>query len=55
MKKLKFDLTTALGVGATVLNVAGVLLSSIVHKNETNAMKTELKEELIKELLTEKK
>lgn len=52
--KLKIDPTKSLSIGMVVLNVAGVLLSSIVHKNETKAMKSELKDELMKEIFNEK-
>lgn len=53
--KLKFDPTKALSITVTALGVVGTLLSSKVHANETKAMKAELKDELMKELLNEKK
>lgn len=53
--RFKFDPTKALSIAVTALGVAGTLLSSVVHANENKAMKAELKEELLKELLTEKK
>ena len=49
--KLKIDPAKALSVGVTILGVAGTILSSVVHKNEQNAMKAELKEEIMKDLL----
>lgn len=53
--KLKFDPTKALSITVTVLGVVGTLLSSKVHANETKAMKAELKDELMNELLKDKK
>ena len=53
--KLKIDPTKALSIAVTALGVVGTLLSSKVHANETKAMKAELKDELMKELLAEKK
>ena len=43
--KLKID-------GATVLGVVGTLLSSKVDSNNRKAMKSEIKDELMKELKT---
>lgn len=48
--KFKFDPTKALSVAVTVLGVAGTLLSSKVESNNRKALKSELKEELMKEL-----
>lgn len=52
MKNLfsKIDPAKALSVTVTVLGVAGTLLSGVVDKNNRNAMKQELKDELLKEL-----
>lgn len=52
--KFKLDPTKALSITVTVLGVVGTLLSSKVHANETKAMKAELKDELMKELLSDK-
>ena len=50
--KLKIDSAKALSIGATVLGVVGALVSSKVDSNNRKAMKSELKEELMKELKT---
>lgn len=50
--KLKIDGAKALSIGATVLGVVGALLSSKVESNNRKVMKSELKEELMKELKT---
>ena len=50
--KLKIDGAKALSMGATVLGVVGALVSSKVDSNNRKAMKSELKEELMKELKT---
>jgi hypothetical protein len=50
MKKFKLDSAKALSIGVTLLGVAGTLLSSKVDDNNRKAMKSELKDELIKEL-----
>ena len=46
--KLKIDGAKALSIGATVLGVVGALLSSKVDSNNRKAMKSEIKEELMK-------
>ena len=48
--KFKLDPTKVLSVAVTVLGVAGTLLSSKVESNNRKAMKSELKEELMKEI-----
>lgn len=48
--KIKFDPAKILSVTVTVLGVAGTLLASKVDSNNRKAMKSELKDELIKEL-----
>lgn len=50
--KLKIDGAKALSIGVTVLGIVGALLSSKVESNNRKAMKSELKEELMKELNT---
>ena len=50
--KLKIDGAKALSIGATVLGVVGALVSNKVDSNNRKAMKSELKEELMKELKT---
>ena len=50
--KLKIDGAKALSIGATALGIVGALLSSKVDSNNRKAMKSELKEELMKELRT---
>ena len=53
--KLKIDGTKALSIGATALAVVGTLLSSKVDSNNRKAMKSEIKEELMKELKTKQR
>jgi hypothetical protein len=48
--KFKFDTTKALSIAVTVLGIAGTLLSNKVDSNNRKAMKSELKEELLREL-----
>lgn len=50
--KLKIDSAKALSIGVTVLSVVGTLLSSKVDSNNRKAMKSEIKDELMKELKT---
>lgn len=52
--KFKIDPAKVLSVTVTVLGVVGTLLSNKVHANEQKAMKAELKNELLEELLKEK-
>ena len=49
--KLKIDGAKALSIGATVLGVVGALLSSKVDSNNRKAMKSEIKEELMKHIV----
>ena len=55
IKEIKIDPAKALSVTVTALGVVGTLLATKVQANERKAMKTELKDELMKELLTEGK
>lgn len=48
--KFKMDPTKVLSVTATLLGVAGTLLSNKVDANNRKAMKEELKKELMREL-----
>ena len=48
--KIKIDSAKVLSIAVTVLGVAGTLLSSKVESNSRKAMKSELKEEILKEL-----
>ena len=50
--KLKIDGAKALSIGVTVLGAVGTLLSSKVDSNNRKAMKSEIKDELMKELKT---
>lgn len=47
---LKLDSTKVLSIAVTALSLVGTLLSSKVHSNEMEAMKAELKDELLKDL-----
>ena len=53
--KLKFDPTKLLPVASMALGLAGMVVSNIMKNNETKTMKTELKDEIIKELTKEHK
>ncbi len=48
--KIKIDPAKVLSITVTTLGVAGTILSSVVQKNDRQAMKDELKAELVKEL-----
>lgn len=52
--KIKFDTSKLLPVVVMVLGAAGTLLSHKVDSNNRETMKTELKEELLKELTKKK-
>lgn len=49
--KIKIDPAKALSISVTALGVLGTILSSKVQANDRKAMKAELKDELMKELL----
>ena len=55
IKEIKIDPAKVLSVTVTALGVAGTLLATKVQANERKAMKAELKDELMKELLAEGK
>lgn len=48
--KLDVDLSKALPLISAGLGVLGMVVSDALKKNETKALKSELKEELLKEL-----
>lgn len=48
--KIKIDPAKALSVTVTILGIAGTLLTGKVEENNRKAMKSELKDELLKEL-----
>ena len=50
--KFKIDGAKALSIGVTILGVVGTLLSNKVDANNRKEMKSEIKDELIKELKT---
>lgn len=49
-KDIKIDSTKVLGIAVTVLGVAGTLLSNKVEENKMKDLKSELKDELLKEI-----
>lgn len=49
-KDVKIDSTKVLGIAVTVLGIAGTLLSNKVEENKMKDLKSELKDELIKEI-----
>lgn len=53
--KFKMDPTKLLSIGVTILGIAGTLLSNKVDANNRKNMKSELKEEIMKELLKNNK
>lgn len=52
--KIKIDPTKALSITVTVLGVAGTILTSVVQKNDRQALKDELRNELLDEILKTK-
>ena len=52
--KLKIDKIKLLSVGVSLLGVAGTLMSGNVEADKQKAMKIELKEEIMKDLLNNK-
>lgn len=52
--KITIDNNKLLSIGVTLLGVAGTLLSGKVESNKTKAMKAELKDEIMKDLLNNK-
>lgn len=52
--KIEFKPEKLLPIASTVLAVAGMVVSNAVQANEKKALKAELKEELMKDLLTDK-
>lgn len=53
--KFKMDPTKVLSIASTVLSIAGMLLSNKIDSNNRKTMKSELKEEIMKELLNSNK
>ena len=49
--KFKLDTTKVLSIAVTLLGIAGTVLSNKVESDNRKAMKSELKDELMKELL----
>lgn len=49
-KDVKIDSTKVLGIAVTVLGVAGTLLSTKVEENKMKDLKSELKDEILKEI-----
>lgn len=54
MKTIKIDPAKALKIAGMVLAVAGTVVSNIVTENDKKAAKLELKDELLKELKSDK-
>ena len=48
--RLKIDSAKALSMTVTALGVIGTLLANVVQSNDRKAMKSELKDEILKEL-----
>lgn len=49
-KDVKIDSNKVLGLAVTILGVAGTLLSTKVEENKMKSLKSELKDELMKEI-----
>jgi hypothetical protein len=49
-KDVKIDSTKVLGIAVTVLGVAGTLLSNKVEENKMKELKSELKDEILKDI-----
>lgn len=49
-KDIKIDSTKVLGIAVTVLGIAGTLLSNKVEENKMNELKSELKDEILKDI-----
>lgn len=49
-KDIKIDSTKVLGIAVTVLGVAGTLLSNKVEENKIKELKSELKDEILKDI-----
>lgn len=49
-KDIKIDSTKVLGIAVTVLGVAGTLLSNKVEENKMKEIKSELKDEILKDI-----
>lgn len=49
-KDIKIDSTKVLGIAVTVLGVAGTLLSNKVEENKMKELKSELKDEILKDI-----
>lgn len=52
--KFEIDSAKAVKVGASVVGIAGMVLSSIVASNDQKKLKSDLKDEILKELSNEK-
>lgn len=50
LKDVKIDSTKVLGLTVTILGLAGTLLSNKVEENKMKDLKSELKDELLKEI-----
>lgn len=48
--KIKIDGKKALKIGSTVIGVAGLIIGNLVNKNDRDDLKSELKEEILKEM-----
>lgn len=49
-KGIKIDSTKVLGIAVTVLGIAGTLLSNKVEENKMKELKSELKDEILKDI-----
>lgn len=49
-KDIKIDSTKVLGIAVTILGIAGTLLSNKVEENKMKELKSELKDEILKDI-----
>lgn len=54
MAKFKFTKDMGVGIGLALLGLASTVLSGVKEKNARETLKSELKDEVVKEILKEK-
>lgn len=54
MKEFKIDGVKVLSVIGTILTIGSTIVGAVNHKNEQATLKSELKEEIMKDLLSNK-
>lgn len=54
MKNIKVDPKKVLPIVGGLLSVAGVVISNVIDTNNRKTMKSEIKDEILKEMLSDK-